>query len=483
MPDPELCRFQVPLELAVRHRLVDAGLTVESENATRRTVDLYDTGDRRLAAAGAELTLHAREGWRWSRDPAGNPKLRYREWVAPLSATPDLVASWSRAYRRGRPIARRATVCIHRRGHQVSGSPLTQPITLTEERVDEGVAGAWTPRLRRIVISGAADAADTAAVRQLLDASPGAAVQTLAALRPALVRAPRLQLPDVTAHEPRSLLTRSMTLSAIQWLYFDSELAGPGTPDALRKLRVALRRLRSDLQTFAVLVDREWATTLRERLGELAGRLGTVRDAEVLVERLTQLTAMLPEADRGSASPLLDTAGMQLASARTELLHEISLDPYIDLLDATVAAVTQPRWSDGADEVTSVTQLAAKRWRRLRRFVAALDGTPADEDLHRVRILAKRVRYAADASVPAVGQPAVASALAIAAVQTVLGEQHDAVVTRAWLHRQAVASADVAFVAGELAALELHRLRDATERWPASWRAASRKKDWRWLHS
>lgn len=483
MPDPTATRFPVPLELPVRRRLVDAGLAVHSASTTRTTVDLYDTGDRRLAAAGAELSLHRRHGWRWNRDPVGNPKLAPREWTAPLSATTDLVASWSRAYRRGRPLARRATVCIHRRGHEVSGAPLGRPMTLTEERVDEGVAGAWTPRLRRIVIPDSADGADATVVRELLHGASSPAVQTLAALRPALVRAPRLQPPDAAAHAPRELLVRSLMLSVMQWLYFDSELAGPGSPDALRKLRVALRRLRSDLQTFAVLVDREWAAALRERLGDLAGRLGTVRDAEVLLDRLTQLTAMLPEADRDSAAPLVDTAGMQLATARAELLHEISLDPYIDLLDAAITAVTQPHWSDRAHEVTSVTQLVAKRWQRLRRFVSTLDAAPADEDLHRVRLLAKRVRYAADASVPAVGEPAAASAGAIAVVQTVLGEHHDAAVTRAWLRRQALASADVAFVAGQFAALELHRLRDAGERWPAAWDSASRRKDWRWLRS
>lgn len=479
----QLTRLHVPLEISVRDRLVEAGLTVESSSPTRRTVELFDTGDRRLAATGAEVSLHRRDGWCWRRDPLGNPKLAAREWTAPLGAGPELVAAWSRAYRRGRPLARRATVCVHRRRHEVHGSPLAQPLTLTEERVDEGGDGSWTPRLRRILITAATESADASLVRRLLDASDSGAVETLAVLRPALVRAPRLKLPDPAAAGPRELLLRSMTLAMTQWLYFDSELAGPGSPDALRKLRVALRRLRSDLQTFAPLLDRQWADDLRDRLGAFAARLGTVRDAEVLVDRIAELAAVLPEAERAAAAPLADAAAAQLASARAELHHEIALDPYIALVDAAIEAVTRPRWSDGADDVTSVTRLAAKRWQRLRRSVAGLEAAPADDDLHRVRILAKRVRYAADASVPAVGEAAAASAATIAALQTVLGEQHDAVVTRAWLHRQAAASADVAFVAGELAALELHRLSDATERWPQAWRAASRRKDWRWLRS
>ena len=363
------------------------------------------------------------------------------------------------------------------------GRGLEAPLTLIEERIADGGVAAWTPRLHRIALVEVTNSDDGDHLRRLLEPTSPGNVQTLAALRPSLVRAPRLRLPDVDALSPRALLVRSLTLSVIQWLYFDSELAGPGSPDALRKLRVALRRLRSDLQTFSPLLDREWAESLRTRLGAVAGELGTVRDAEVLVGRLAELVAHLPEDEQATATPLVETAAAQLATARAELLHRLSLAPYIELLDATVAAVSQPRWSDDDAEPASVTSLAAKRWRRLRRFVASLDETPADDELHRVRILAKRVRYASDASVPAVGAAASASAAAVANLQTVLGEQHDAVVTRDWLRRQAIGSTDLAFVTGELAAIELQRGKEAGRRWREAWRAASRRKDWRWLRS
>ncbi|MEO8898404.1 MAG: CHAD domain-containing protein, partial [Candidatus Dormibacter sp.] len=274
---------------------------------------------------------------------------------------------------------------------------------------------------------------------------------------------------------------RSATLSMIQWLYFDCELSGAGSPDALRKLRVALRRLRSDLQTFAPLLDGEWANELRDRLGGLAGRLGTVRDAEVLSARLVELASLLTEVDRAAALPLLDTAASQLAMSRAELLEQLTGDEYLSLVESALAAVTHPQWTEVAGEVPSVTSLAAKRWRRLCAYVAAIGETPTDEQLHRVRILAKRVRYAADASVPVAGDAAAASAARVAALQTVLGEQHDAAVTCEWLRRQADATTSVAFAAGELAALEVRKLHGSSRRWRKAWEAASRKKDWRWL--
>ncbi len=170
---------------------------------------------------------------------------------------------------------------------------------------------------------------------------------TLALLRPHLVRAPRLVVTGADRTGARDLFTRSTTLSAIQWLYYDCELPA-GSVDALRKLRVAVRRLRSDLQTFGPLLERAWTAELRADLGTLGTRLGTVRDAEVLGDRLAGLVSLLPDGERALALPLIDIAGAQLAAARAELLDELGRPAYLRLLDRVVAAVAAPRWRDRA---------------------------------------------------------------------------------------------------------------------------------------
>ncbi len=82
-----------------------------------------------------------------------------------------------------------------------------------------------------------------------------------------------------------------------------------------------------------------------------------------------------------------------------------------------------------------------------------------DEDLHNVRIRAKRARYAAEAAAPVWGKPARKLASAVAGVQTVLGDLQDAVVTDAWLRRVSDDQVSVAeaFVAGELVGHAAHR--------------------------
>ena len=482
MADPSSTRVRVALDLSVPAALSRVGHRVVGAPITQRRFELFDTADRRLAAAGATLSFNRNAGWVWRRETLGHPKLSTVEWTAPPTTTAEQMHEWTRAYRRGRSLAPRARVNVRRRPHRVFAEDGGEVLAIVEERIDVLGTSGWAPRLHRVDVVGDAKGDVAAAALDVLGEAqlPGGA--TLALLRPALVRAPRLRLGNPADTGARALFSRSATLSLIQWLHFDCELVGGGSPDALRKLRVGLRRLRSDLQTFGPLLDREWAADLRARLGDLGGSLGGVRDAEVLTERLAGLVSALPQADSAAAQPLLDTASEQLVLARARLFDRLKGDDYVGLLDSTVAAVTEPRWAEDAAE-PSVARLARRPWRRLRTLVKSMDATPDDTQLHRIRILAKRARYAADACVPAHGEAAASSARRLAALQTILGEHHDAAVTHAWLQSQAGAAADVAFAAGEMAAIELTRQRQAEAAWPDAWKAASRAEDWDWLRS
>ena len=72
-------------------------------------------------------------------------------------------------------------------------------------------------------------------------------------------------------------------------------------------------------------------------------------------------------------------------------------------------------------------------WHRLRKAAKAADRATTLPDraarLHEVRKAAKRARYSAEAIEPAFGRDAARFALALANLQTVLGDHHDDVVT------------------------------------------------------
>jgi CHAD domain-containing protein len=89
-----------------------------------------------------------------------------------------------------------------------------------------------------------------------------------------------------------------------------------------------------------------------------------------------------------------------------------------------------------------------------------------------IRILAKRCRYAAEASTPILGNRIRRLAGATRDLQDTLGELNDAVVAEHWLRDWAehAPSTRGAFAAGELAELERTASRQARTVWPQAWR-------------
>ena len=147
-----------------------------------------------------------------------------------------------------------------------------------------------------------------------------------------------------------------------------------------------------------------------------------------------------------------------------------------------VAAAHAPVCTLDADQQASTTlpPLATSPWRRLRSAVRQLPEQPTDPELHRIRILAKRARYAAEAVAPVIGADAAAFARAAAKLQTILGEHQDSVTAQAWL-RGARVTGRRAFVAGELIALEHVAAQKARKDWPKVWKALDRKRLRKWM--
>ena len=89
----------------------------------------------------------------------------------------------------------------------------------------------------------------------------------------------------------------------------DAELprARAGTdPEGVHQARVATRRLRSDLRTFAPMLDEEWRVAARADLKVLADALGAVRDLDVLRIRLTAAIEHLGIDDTAGLADRLD---------------------------------------------------------------------------------------------------------------------------------------------------------------------------------
>jgi CHAD domain-containing protein len=262
-------------------------------------------------------------------------------------------------------------------------------------------------------------------------------------------------------------------------------------PDAVHKMRVATRRLRSALSTFAPLFDLDVVRPLRGELKWLAGELGAARDAEVMRERVR--TAVDAETAGTAASAGADAAQAELdtayRTAHDRVLAELDGDRYHQLLLSLCALVESPplRKAAKARAGKALPPLVARSYKRVRRYVdragALPRGPERDELLHDARKAAKQARYAGESVAAVFGKDAAVFAAAMEAVQETLGEHQDSILTRERLHALALQapSSEVAFLYGRLHAREEYRGEDMQARFEAAWQAAGRKSVHRWL--
>ena len=253
--------------------------------------------------------------------------------------------------------------------------------------------------------------------------------------------------------------------------------------EAVHQARVATRRMRSDLRTFRPLVDRAWADSIRDELRWLAGVLGEVRDTDVLLARLHVQAAELEDADRAASAVLLGRLEDQRATRRAVLVAALEGDRYREIAHVLEKAIAAPMLTTEADRPATevLPRLVAAPWGKLRNAVKDLSANPSDDDLHAIRIGAKKTRYAAEAAEAVCGKPARQLARALAGVQTVLGDLQDAVVAEEWLRSAPAGKGRDAIVAGQLVAAQRRAAAKARASFPRAWKAASKKSLRSWL--
>lgn len=228
-------------------------------------------------------------------------------------------------------------------------------------------------------------------------------------------------------------------------------------PEGIHQLRVGVRRLRALVTVFKKVLTEECHTFLRTELAWLQGVLGSAREWDVfLLEVLAPLRRRLPDDLDLKTLEEVAQAHRELAnkSARVALLAS----RYTEFL------LRFELWLDSGGRAFRSGGRQAQN-RRVRRFAAdALDRranklcklsckwkTLPEAELHRVRILVKKLRYTAEFFQALYPRKMVRSQLrAITPIQDTLGRLNDAVVIDAMLAEldDAVTERAVAIVKG-----------------------------------
>jgi CHAD domain-containing protein len=174
-----------------------------------------------------------------------------------------------------------------------------------------------------------------------------------------------------------------------------------------------------------------------------------------------------------------------------ELADAMNSVRYLSLLERlSAAAQVPPIYGDkhkhvrGAGDVAQelLPELVGRQWKTLRRRVRKAGRHTSDKQLHRIRIASKQLRYAAAAASPVIGKPAVRTARRAEALQTILGEHHDAVAAEQWLERAARnGSGCDGYAAGFLTATERRRQTRLRHAWHGVWAEVATEKSTRRL--
>jgi CHAD domain-containing protein len=228
----------------------------------------------------------------------------------------------------------------------------------------------------------------------------------------------------------------------------------------LHRFRVATRRSRAIIRATRPLL-RETLTPLGEELKWLAGVLGPARDLDVLLERL-RAGARTLGADQPGAGLIIATLEEERERLHDAVLFALADERYFRLLDTFAASIAS---LPDLDAPGGLRPLAAAELRRLAKAAHKLGDEPADDELHAVRIRAKRARYAAELAEVGHRSKALSRYLnAVKALQDVIGEHQDAVVAEAKLRD--IVRPETAIAAGRLIERESDRRRERRRSYP-----------------
>jgi len=223
-------------------------------------------------------------------------------------------------------------------------------------------------------------------------------------------------------------------------------------PEDLHSMRVATRRQRAAWRVFGEAFRNGRTKRHRDRLREVAARLGAVRDLDVLIEAADAYRADLSVTEQRSLEPLLTAWRAHRDDARALLVRELDSDGYKRWLDDYAEFVRHEGVAVrpvAPTEPHRVRDTAASRIHSAYELVRAYEPVLrwADvETLHELRIHGKWLRYSLEFVREALPPDVDGLIARVTALQDHLGLMHDADVSghlaRSFLVEQAGSLSD-----------------------------------------
>lgn len=202
---------------------------------------------------------------------------------------------------------------------------------------------------------------------------------------------------------------------------FEEKLTGAADPEDVHDMRVASRRLRAALELFDGKGQLRRAHDAVEALGDT---LGEVRELHVQLAWLRDELAAASERDKVGLQTLLGEREAKLPK-RIERLHAAIgtwTEDGVPTMEAAIAALSLGGRLGGH----RVRRRLARRLKDVKKRAAATMKSMDARTAHKLRIGAKKLRYAAELAQPAFPSEIAALIDRLQPLQETLGELHDA---------------------------------------------------------
>ena len=200
--------------------------------------------------------------------------------------------------------------------------------------------------------------------------------------------------PELTAGEAFRVVARS----AFRHFSANADAVRDGEPEGIHQMRVGLRRLRAAISLFSKVLIGPGTEEIKTQLKWLTGELAPARELDVFVKEDIEPALHDALLRRGGKAIREEFSGRRdRAFARAR--KAVSSPRYRSLLIDTLQWIEAKQTIAAEDEGGPIAKFAAallhRRIRRLRKDGRHLDRMPAQQR-HKVRIRAKKIRYAVD---------------------------------------------------------------------------------------
>jgi inorganic triphosphatase YgiF len=197
--------------------------------------------------------------------------------------------------------------------------------------------------------------------------------------------------------------------ACLHQLVANQSLMLAGDAEALHQMRVALRRLRAAISLFSdMLVDPQTGALKRE-LKWITGELGPAREFEVLLKNVARPIGKR-DGDKLGASSISRELQQKRKNALARARVAVESSRFCDLALDTAAWIEAGDWTRNPNDAAGVlrrrsfTAVAAEQlrrpWRKVLNIGKHLD-TLDPQHRHKLRIQAKKLRYASEFFAPA----------------------------------------------------------------------------------